>query len=91
VTITLSRTATTWTEGALTWNNQPAIGATVTTKAGLSSGAYNSFDVSSLVTGNGTYAIVVTDNSTTQRYFSAKESSPLFPPQLVLSWTIPTG
>ena len=66
-----------------------ACAATVTTKAGLTSGAYNTFDVSSLIRQNGTYAVVITDNNTTQRYLSSKESSPLFPPQLVVSWTAP--
>lgn len=89
VTFTVSQEGTGWTEGGLTWNNQPAAGATVTTKAGLTTGAYNTFDVSSLINQNGTYALVITDNNTTQRYLSSKESSPLFPPQLVVSWTVP--
>jgi hypothetical protein len=57
------------------------------TRNGWVDGAYNSFDVSSLMTGDGTYAMVVTDNNTTQRDFASKESSPSFPPQLTLSWT----
>ena len=89
VTVSASSVATTWNEGTLSWGNQPPLGPVVTAKAGLVSGAYNVFDVSGLVTGNGTYALVVTDNNTTQRYFSAKESAPSRPPQLVLSWTNP--
>jgi hypothetical protein len=90
VTFSVSRVATSWSEATLTWNNQPALGAVVTTKAGLTDGAYNNFDVSSFVTGNGTYAMVVTDNNTTQRYFSSKESSSEAP-RLVVSWTVPTS
>jgi hypothetical protein len=90
VTFTLSQTATTWNESTIVWNNQPVLGATVTTRAGLTSGAYNTFEVSSQVTRNGTYAMVITSNNSTQRYLSSRESSPLRPPQLVVSWTVPT-
>jgi hypothetical protein len=91
VTFTVSQVATGWSEATLTWNNQPALGPVVTTRAGLTSGAYNSFNLSSLVSGNGTYAVVVTGSDTTQRYFSSKESSPNFPPQLQLTWNQPTA
>jgi hypothetical protein len=90
VTFTLSQTATTWNESAIVWNNQPALGSTVTTRTGLTSGAYNTFDVSSQVTRNGTYAMAITSNNSTQRYLSSKESSPSRPPQLVVSWTVQT-
>jgi hypothetical protein len=89
VIFTVTQVATSWAEPALTWNNQPAMGSPVTNKAGLTDGAFNSFDLSSLVTGNGTYAVAVTSNNTTQRYFSSKESSAANAPQLVLSWTSP--
>jgi hypothetical protein len=61
----------------------------VGSRAGLAGGAYNSVEVSGLVGGNGTYAMVVTDNSTALRSFAAKESSLNRPPQLVVSWTNP--
>jgi len=89
VTVTLSQEATAWNEGSLTWNNQPPLGSTVTTRAGLTAGAYNTFDVSSLINRNGTYGMVITDNNTTQRYLSSKESSPLVPPRLAVSWMVP--
>jgi hypothetical protein len=90
VTFSVNQVSTSWSEATLTWNNQPVVGPGVTTKAALTNGAYNNFDVSSLVTGNGTFAMVVTDNNTTERYFSSKESSPSQPPRLVISWTVPT-
>jgi hypothetical protein len=89
VTFAVRQAATSWNEDTLTWNNQPAPGSTVTTRAGLSAGVYNAFDVSSLVNRSGTYAMVLTDDDSTQRYFSSKESSPWRPPQLVISWTLP--
>lgn len=89
VRFVVSQVATGWSEATLSWNNQPVVGATVATKAGLVGGAFNSVDVSGLVAGNGIYAMVVTDNSTAQRWFAAKESSLGKPPQLVVSWTNP--
>jgi hypothetical protein len=85
----VSQVTTGWSETTLTWNNQPVLGTTVATRAGLTGGAYNSFEVSDLVTGNRTYAMAVTDNSTAQRAFASKESSISKPPQLVVSWTNP--
>lgn len=87
VTFTVSRTSPKWNETMLTWNNQPAPGAIVTTKAGIRNGAFNAFNLSSVITGNGTYAVVITDNDTTQRYLSSKEASASQRPKLVLSWT----
>lgn len=89
VRFVVSQVASGWSEATLTWNNQPVVGAMVATRAGLAGGAYNSFDVSGLVNGNGTYAMVVTDTSPAQRWFAAKESSLGKPPQLVVSWTNP--
>jgi hypothetical protein len=89
VRFTVSQVATGWSEATLTWNTQPAVGTTVGSKAGVVGGAYNSVEVSGLVGGSGTYAMVVTDNSTAQRSFASKESSLNKPPQLVVSWTNP--
>jgi hypothetical protein len=89
VRFAVSQVATGWSEQTLTWSNQPAVGTTVGSRAGLAGGAYNSVEVSGLVGSNGTYAMVVTDNSTALRSFAAKESSLNRPPQLVVSWTNP--
>jgi hypothetical protein len=78
-----------WTEGGLTWSNQPPLGAVVTNKAGLTNGSYNSFDLTSGVSANGVYAVALTSNNSTQRYFSSKEAGPAGTPQLVVSWTSP--
>jgi hypothetical protein len=86
---TANQVASTWTEAALTWNNQPAKGAAISSKTGLANG-YNSWDVSSYVTGNGTWSVVLTSSATTQRFFNSKENSGGNPPQLALSWTDPT-
>jgi PKD repeat protein len=81
---------TTWTEAAITWINQPSLGAVVGTRGGLTSGAYNSWSISS-VTGNGDYAFAVTTTNGTQRYLDSKENTANKPPQLALSWTDPVS
>jgi len=87
---TVRQVPSTWTEGSLTWNNQPALGTTVTTRTGVASGQYNDFDVTAFVTSNGTYAMAVTTSTTTQIKFTSKESTANHPPQLAVSWTPPT-
>jgi hypothetical protein len=89
-TFTVYTTAPTWTESALTWNNQPALGSKVTSKVGVKTGI-NDLDVSWKVTANGTYSFVVRNSSTTQVNFTSKDSTSSHPAQLVLSWTPATG
>ena len=84
---TVWQVPSTWTEASLTWNNQAALGATVTSRTGVTAGQYNDFDVSSYVTGNATFAMAVTTGSTTQANFTSKESTANHPPQLLMSWT----
>jgi acid phosphatase type 7 len=88
-TFTVWSVATTWSQSTLTWNNQPELGTVVTSRTGLTAG-YNDFDLSSHVTGNGTYAVAITKSSTTQTKFDSKEAANGTPPQLVVSWTPPT-
>ena len=94
VTFTVYQVPSTWTESALTWNNQPSLGTQVTSRAGLTNGAWNTFDLSSLITGNGTYAVAITaSGDTVQRFLTSKEDTN---PEdggaatLGLSWTAPT-
>ena len=82
---TVKQTPASWSEAALTWNNQPAAGAAIASRTGLQSG-YVSWDVSGYVTGAGTWAMVLTSSSTTQRYFTSKEGSSGQRPQLVVTW-----
>jgi hypothetical protein len=89
-TFTVWQTTSTWAEGTLTWNNQPALGTLVTTRTGVSSGQYNDFDVSSSVTASGTYSMVLTTNSTTEIRFTSRDSTSNHPPQLLVTWTVPT-
>jgi hypothetical protein len=90
IVTTVSTVPTTWAENTLTWNNHPTPGTVVTTRTGLTGSTYNAYTVSSAVTGNGTYAFVVTSNSTTQRFFNSDDAA-TGKPTLDLSWTDPTG
>ncbi|MHC4413016.1 MAG: CBM96 family carbohydrate-binding protein, partial [Planctomycetota bacterium] len=66
---------TSWTEGAITWNNQPAAGATLDTKSpGMA--MWVEFDVTSHVTANGTYSFCLQgDYSTSGQTFNSKEGA----------------
>jgi hypothetical protein len=88
-TFTARAVPTTWTESTLTWNNQPPLGAVVASVTGVTAGQYRQLDVSSHVTGNGTFALAVTGSSTQAR-FASTESTAGSPPELAVTWTPPT-
>jgi len=57
----------------------------------VTSGQYNSFDVSSYVSGNGTYALAVASSSATELTFVSKEATSNHPPQFSVKWVPPTS
>ncbi len=57
----------------------------------MTSGQYNSFDVSSYVSGNGTYALAVASSSATELTFVSKEATSNHPPQFSVKWVPPTS
>jgi hypothetical protein len=66
------------------WNNQPAADAgTIASLASVSALSTYEVDVSSLVTGDGTYSIQADSISMDGAYYSSKEGS--VPPELVLT------
>ncbi len=74
-----------WTETAVTWNNQPAIdGATLGSLGQVVRNAWYEVDVTSLVTGNGTYSIAITSSSTDGADYDSRESGSTAP-QLVVT------
>jgi parallel beta-helix repeat protein len=74
----------TWTETALTWNNHPAItSAGMDDKGAISTNAWVEFNVTPLVTGDGTYSFALVGSSTDGVTFSSREGSQV--PQLVIS------
>jgi acid phosphatase type 7 len=88
-TITAREVPSTWSESTLTWNNQPPLGATVASVTTVTAGQYSELDVTSYVTGNGTFALTLTGSSTSQARFTSTESTSGPPPELAVTWTPP--
>jgi hypothetical protein len=65
---------TSWTEGAITWNNMPTIGSTLDTNT-PSASSWVEFDVSSHVTGNGTYSLCLQGSIDTGQSFDSSEGT----------------
>jgi hypothetical protein len=75
-----------WSESTLTWNLQPAIDSTIVSSLGaVASGRWYETDVTPLVKGDGTVSIAATSTSSDGAYYSSKEGTAGFAPQLVLT------
>ncbi|MEU5691882.1 DNRLRE domain-containing protein [Actinosynnema sp. NPDC020468] len=85
-------TSTTWTETGVTWNNQPAIdGASLGSLGSVSRNAWYEVDVTSFVTGNGTYSVAVSSTNGDGADYDSRESGSATAPQLVVTTgTTPT-
>jgi hypothetical protein len=66
---------TTWGETAITFANAPPFGAAVASSGSFSGGGYREVDITSLITGNGTYSVAVTTPSTTAISYGSRESA----------------
>jgi hypothetical protein len=77
-------TSTGWTETGLTYNTAPAYGATVSTVSNFAAGTWISYNVTSLVTGNGVVAFAYTSASSTPISFASREDA-AHAPQLVVT------
>lgn len=80
-------TSNTWAENTITWNNKPA----PTSGAIANSGAFASdnwveFDVTAVVTGDGSYDFVLMPDSTDGASFYSREGPASFRPQLVVNF-----
>ena len=74
-----------WTETGITWNNRPAPTTGVIADVGsVSRDVWAEYNVTSHVTGNGTYNFVFLPDSTNGIRFDSREGSS--PPELVLSF-----
>jgi uncharacterized membrane protein len=77
----------TWTETGITFANQPARGALLGSLSTLTANSYSTVTVP--LTGDGTYAYVLTTGATAARNMTSRETTT--PPQLVLSGTTTTS
>jgi hypothetical protein len=79
-------TANTWTEIGITWNNRPAPTSGVISNMGaVAANSWAEFDLTSVVTGNGTYDFVLLPDSTKGVTFTSREGTVNSRPQLVLT------
>ena len=77
--------ATTWSETAITWSNRPARAATATDdKGSIATGTWVEYNVTALVTGNGTYSFALIPQSTDRADFYSREGG-ANRPQLVVT------
>ena len=86
----LFSTTNVWTETGITWANKPArTGPAVAGAGKLAAGAYVEFDVTKLVTGNGTYSFDLAGTSTDGAAFASREASANRPQLLVTTGSQP--
>jgi hypothetical protein len=75
-----------WSESTVTWNSAPAGDAAVLAPLGaVSTNTWYEVDVTSLITGDGTYSLRVTSPSSNGADYTSKEGAAGFAPQLIVS------
>lgn len=75
----------TWTETGITWKNRPArLNNALDNKGSTRTNTWVEYNVSSLVTGNGTYTLALVADSSDSIRFSSREGSR--PPELVIAF-----
>ena len=80
-------TSSLWTERGLTWNNKPARSETALADVGaISAGTWIEYDVSSVVTGDGTYSFALAQASWDSTGVNSREAA-VNRPQLVIGTT----
>jgi len=72
----------TWQEGTVTWNNAPAADTLLASLGSVRANNWYEVDVTSLITGDGTYSLRVTSTSPDGADYSAREGAN--PPRLVI-------
>jgi hypothetical protein len=79
-----------WGETTITYNNAPAVGTVVQSSGSFGGNAWLSVDVTTVITGNGTYSLALTETSNSGINLGSRESST--PPQLIVETaTSPTA
>jgi chitodextrinase len=78
--------ATSWSEGTVTWQSSPPAGALVTSVGSIVSGQYYDIDLTSLVTGDGSFGIRVdTPSGDGAGYASSESSTGAYRPRLLVT------
>jgi hypothetical protein len=78
---------TSWTEGAITWNNCPPIdGALLDSVGSIPADTWGEFNVTSHISGDGTYSLgLIRGDKDSNRRVRSKED--VFPPELVVTYS----
>jgi PKD repeat protein len=82
----VSAVSASWSEGTITWNTAPPLGAPLASLGAVAEGTWVELDVTPAVTGNGSFAFGLEKNSTDSVYYGSRESA--HPPELVVE-TLP--
>jgi hypothetical protein len=77
----------TWGESTVNWNTAPSTGSSLGSIGAVTAGAWASLDVTSFVTGDGTYSVEIAKSTANAAFFSTKEGTPGFAAQLVVTLT----
>jgi len=79
-----------WSQGTVNWNTAPVADASsLATLGAVSAGNWYEVDVTSLVTGDGTFSLKAISTSSDGAYYSSKEGAAGFAPQLVITLSAP--
>jgi hypothetical protein len=74
-----------WSEMGITWNNKPARGSTpYDDKGALGANTWVEFNITPMISANGTYNFILSQNSADGFYVYAREGSPR--PQLLVTY-----
>jgi len=77
---------TTWNEGTINWNTAPLADTGILASLGkVSANTWYEVDVTSLVTGDGTFSLKINSTNSDGAYYSTKEGLVGFAPQLVIT------
>jgi hypothetical protein len=80
----LYTTSNTWTETGITWNNRPArTSAALEDKGALAASSWVDYNVTQIITGNGTYSFILATDAADLLGLSSREGSAA--PQLVIT------
>ena len=82
---------TTWSETGANWNNAPLADANILGTLGkVPAGNWYEVDVTAIITGDGTYGVKMNSTSSDGAYYSTKEGTPGFAPQLIVTTSLGT-
>lgn len=82
-------TDNTWSESTINYNNAPIFGNAVGSSRSVAAGSWANIDVTSLITGNGSYSLALVSSSTTALSLVSAEAS-ANGPQLIVEAQSPT-